>query len=67
MIIYIVTANDKISSAGYKTLEEAQEFVKSRLAHDETTLQLVSEMVGYYSIVDNKGVRYRIQDVTVDN
>ena len=67
MLIYIVTANDKISSVGYKTLEEAQTFVKSRLAHDPEASSLVKDMVGYYSIVDNKGIRYRIQDVRVDN
>ena len=65
MIVYIVTANDKISSTGYNTLEEAQKFVKSRLKHDSSAIERVNEMVGYYSVVDNRGVRYRIQDVTV--
>jgi len=65
MIVYIVTANDKLSTTGYRTLEEAQEFVKSRLEHDQVALNLVKEMAGYYSIVDNKGIRYRIHDVRV--
>lgn len=35
MIFYVVCVNGKISSQGYKTLEEAQNFCKSRSDNPE--------------------------------
>lgn len=64
MRIYIVQVNDTVSSIGYKTLEEAQEFIKNRV--DE--LQLINQGP-YYDIVSVKNGRvnhYIIRDIIVE-
>ena len=61
MIVYIVKVGDNVSSLAYKTLEEAQEFVKSRV--DE---KLLEGQQPYYHVYCNRTFQYyTIMDVRV--
>ena len=63
MIIYLVTVNDKVSQEGFKTLEEAQNFVKERTWYD-----VVPKRFGEYykNVPDLSGQNfYTIIDVRV--
>ena len=63
--IYIVTVNSKISDRAYNTIEEAQEFIKSRVQDDEHALDILSKQTGYY-IIRSNNKEYRIEDVRVN-
>lgn len=63
--IYIVTVNSKISDEAYNTIEEAQEFIKSRVKNDEHALDILNKQTGYYIILSNNK-EYRIEDVRVN-
>lgn len=60
MTIYIVTANGKVSSEAYKTLEEAQDFIHKRTGEKSSKRGLHG-----YVIIEENGIRYEIHDVTV--
>ena len=60
MLIYIVTVNGKVSQEAYKTLEEAQEFIKSRIYYKDGW-----SMKPYYMVVEDTKNRYEIHDVRV--
>ena len=55
MIIYVVLYNGKLSSEGYRTLKEAEEFCKSRGA---------KKVINRWMFTDNDDV-YQITDVCV--
>ena len=57
MYIYVVTYNDKVSSEGYKTVEDAIKFIKNK---GYNLLQLSD---WWYE--DSKGNTYKIHDVRV--
>ena len=61
MTVYLVTVNGKVSQEAYKTLDEAQEFIKSRLNSGALD---IARPEGYYT-VDSSGTRYEIHDVKV--
>lgn len=63
MRIYLVQVNNKVSQEAYKTLEEAQEFVKNRV----NELSLIDQNP-YYDVVSVKNgsiYHYQITDVVV--
>ena len=62
MVIYIVKVNGKLSSEAYSTLEEARDFIASKLNIDHDIKELLQE--GYTSL-ENNGILYEIHDVTV--
>ena len=64
MLIYIVTVNNKISGRGYKTLEEAQNFIRDRVIDDPKAMEFVEKQTGYY-IIPSGNITYRIEDVAV--
>ena len=57
-MVYVVSVNGTISSVGYKTLQKAQEFCKSRADKPE--------MVGNGWCFVSKENVYRITDVKVE-
>ena len=57
--VYIVTVNGKVSQEAYKTLEEAQSFILSRV-----DLANISNRTGYM-IAEKNGTVYEIHDVKV--
>ena len=63
--IYIVTVNSKISDEAYNTIEEAHEFIKSRVKNDEHALDILNKQTGYY-IIRSNNKEYRIEDVRVN-
>ena len=68
--IYVVTANGRLSSEGYETLEGAKDFIlrQAKLVRPsyDTQAQWRDEVLGAgYSILEREGVRYEIHDVTV--
>lgn len=60
--IYLVQVGNHVSQLGYKTLEEAQEFVKSRL--DDPSK--VSDSKPYYKVLGQDLQMYTIIDVKVE-
>lgn len=55
MIVYVVLYNGKLSSEGYRTLKEAEEFCKSRGA---------KKVINRWMFTDNDNV-YQIMDISV--
>ena len=55
MIVYVVLCNGKLSSEGYRTLKEAEEFCESRGA---------KKVVNRWMCIDNDDV-YQITDISV--
>ena len=55
MIVYVILCNGKLSSEGYRTLKEAEEFSKSRGA---------KKVINRWMFTDNDDV-YQITDVCV--
>ena len=55
MIVYVVLCNGKLSSEGYRTLKEAEEFCESRGA---------KKVINRWMFTDNDDV-YQITDVCV--
>lgn len=63
--IYLVSVNNKVSQLAYETLEEAQEFVESRLSMSEIeAVRNGQQYYNFYSI--NTSTQYVITDVMVD-
>ena len=61
MIIYLVTANGKVSHTAYEHLEDAQTFIKNRVAEKDLLKQQP-----YYDVVSSIDyTHYRIEDVRV--
>lgn len=60
--IYLVTVDNKVSQLAYATLEEAQEFVKTRL--DDTSV--LDKMQPYYRVIGRDFQMYTIIDVMVE-
>lgn len=58
--IYLVTVNGKVSQEAYKTLEQAQDFIKSRVDYSKEW-----NTTAYYRVVDTSGIKYEIHDVKV--
>ena len=59
MIVYIVVCNGKISSDGYKTLQEAQKFCETRSGNPEKTDN------GWRYRTEND--LYQIQDIKIED
>ena len=60
MIAYIVTANGKVSSEAYTTLEEAQDFI-----HNRTGVAENKRGIHGWAIIEENGTRYEIHDVII--
>jgi len=58
--VYIVTANDKVSQEGYKSLKEAQKFILGQLNPNSSTI--VSRLGWKY---ENNGIIYNIAVVSI--
>lgn len=66
MTIYLVTVNGRVSQVAYKTLEEAQAFVYSRV--NTSTPKDVWEVYTKthpYVTINHENVKYQILDVRV--
>lgn len=60
-----MSVNNKVSQLAYETLEEAQEFVESRLSMSEIeAVRNGQQYYNFYSI--NTSTQYVITDVMVD-
>ena len=62
MKIYLVQVGNHVSQLAYKTLEEAQAFVETRVANKER----INKANPYYSEVGRDGQFYTIIDVVVE-
>lgn len=63
--IYIVLVNKQVSQEAYQTLEEAQQFILSRLKTTEGRELALSSVSGFWNLNTLNGTQYQINDVRV--